>query len=278
MNLQKDEKPFCAILRIVIFICILAFAISPLIFVNNSILQFLGATLILVFGLYLNSKYLDKRPFSTYGLGISKTSFIHLSAGSVIGFLAVVSMLFIGNTTDILAVSEGVSVPHLRPLIFFAFKMLLVAILEETFFRGFLYTNIYYALKHTMITKTHAVIIAMVVSSALFGLAHLGTNQSSFISITLLSINGMVWCILFVITKNLGMSIGLHFAWNFTQMQVGFTMSGNKASNSFYSIENNGSDLLTGGEYGPEAGILGMFGFGIMLVFSLAYLKLTKTF
>ena len=96
------------------------------------------------------------------------------------------------------------------------------------------------------------------------------------LSIILLTINGMVWGIPFIMTKNLGLSIGQHMAWNFTQTQLGFTMSGNKALSSFYSIENNGSDLLTGGEYGPEAGILGLTGFFMMLLLPLIYLRLFK--
>ncbi|GAA4273982.1 hypothetical protein GCM10022258_32760 [Aquimarina gracilis] len=93
---------------------------------------------------------------------------------------------------------------------------------------------------------------------------------------TLLTINGIVWCIPFVITKNLGLSTGLHAAWNFSQTLFGFTMSGNKSINSLLSIENIGSDLFTGGDYGPESGLLGLIGFVIMLLISLTYLKIKK--
>ncbi|WP_034237546.1 CPBP family intramembrane glutamic endopeptidase [Aquimarina atlantica] len=247
----------------------------PLIMINNSYLQFFGAVLILIFGLYLNSKYLDKRDFSGYGLVFKKETFTHLCIGILIGFISVLFMFFIGKATGILLVSDAKSIPHIELLLLFALKMLLVGILEETFFRGYLFTTIYDGLLSGT-TKNQAFWISFVVSSALFGLAHISTSNASILSTIFLSINGMVWCIPFVITKNLGLSIGLHTAWNFTQTQIGFTMSGNKAIHSFYRIEDNGFALLTGGEYGPEAGVLGLIGFMFMLLLSLMYLRFTK--
>jgi membrane protease YdiL (CAAX protease family) len=262
--------------RILIFISALAFAISPLILLDNSYLQLFGALLVLIFGLYLNSKYLDKRDFSSYGLVFKKETFVHLLTGITIGVLSVVFMFFIGKVTGVLLVSETTSATSLQLSSLFALKMLLVGILEETFFRGYLFTNIYGGVKSKIITNQQAILIALLVSSVFFGLAHISTTNASIISTIFLSINGIVWCIPFVITKNLGLSIGQHMAWNFTQTQIGFTMSGNKTSNSFYRIENSGSDLLSGGEYGPEAGIIGLIGFTVMLLLSLTYLNLTR--
>ena len=142
-NLFINNNRLKALWRILIFIFVLMFAISPLLLVRNSYLQFFGALLMLIFGLYLNSKYLDKRDFSEYGLVYKKETFVHLLIGITIGFLSVVLMLFIGKTTGVLLVSETTSTPSLPQLSLFALKMLLVGILEETFFRGYLFTNIY---------------------------------------------------------------------------------------------------------------------------------------
>jgi membrane protease YdiL (CAAX protease family) len=262
--------------RILIFISLLSFSIAPLILIGNSYLQFIGATLILIFGLYLNAKYLDKRNINEYGLVFKKETLVHLVFGILIAIISVALMLLIGKITGILLVSEFLSMPEPMQVITFAFKMLLVAILEETFFRGYLFTNLYDGFKSKRLSKKKALLISLMLSSLFFGLAHFSNNDASILSIVLLTINGMVWCIPFIMTENLGLSIGLHMAWNFTQTQLGFTMSGNKAVNSFYEIENKGADLLTGGEYGPEAGILGLFGFVVMFLVSLAYLKLIK--
>ncbi len=172
--------------------------------------------------------------------------------------------------------SDFLSISKPSLLFPFAFKMLLVSFLEETFFRGYLFTNILEGFKSKKTSNKQAVLIALIISSLLFGLAHFSNNNASIISITLLMINGMVWCIPFILTKNLGLSIGLHLSWNFTQTQIGLTMSGNKALNSFYKIENTGPDLFTGGDYGPEGGILGLIGFVVMLITTLAYLRITN--
>ena len=263
----NNDNQIRAFWRILIFISFLLLAVLPLILIENSYFQFFGASLILIFGLYLNSKYLDKRGFSEYGLIFKKKTFTYLLIGVLIGFFSVILMVLIGKATGLLSVSDFLSIPKPTLVFLFAFKMLLVSILEETFFRGYLFTNIFEGIKSKKTSYKQAVLIALVISSLLFGLAHFSNNNASVISITLLTINGMVWCIPFILTKNLG---------NITQTQIGLTMSGNKALNSFYRIENTGPDLFTGGDYGPEAGILGLIGFAVMLLTTLAYLRITE--
>lgn len=269
---NKNRQIKC-IWRILIFVSLLFLAILPLFLIDNVYLQFFGAVSILIFGLYVNSKYLDKRKFSEYGLVLNKETFKNLLVGLTIGFSSVVLILVIGKSIGVLSVSSLLLIPKTSSLLLFSVKMLLISILEETFFRGYLFTNLYDGFNSKNLTKKQTLLISLILSSILFGLAHFSNNNASFFSITLLTFNGIVWCIPFIISKNLGLSIGLHTAWNFTQTQLGFTMSGNKSLNSLYKIENVGSDFFTGGEYGPEAGVLGFIGFVIMLLMSLLYLN-----
>ncbi|WP_123877561.1 CPBP family intramembrane glutamic endopeptidase [Flagellimonas maritima] len=272
----NDFKKLRFIWRVVIFICLLSLAIAPLTLINNTILQFFGAVVILIICLYLNSKYLDKRNFSDYGLVFKRETLTYCAIGVLIGSFSVIFIFLIGINTGILSASNMLTAPSSISLLSFALKMFLVAILEETFFRGYLFTSTNDAIKSKKVSAKKAVLTALVLSSVLFGLAHFNTSNVSIFSIVLLSINGMVWCIPFIMTKNLGMSIGLHTTWNFVQTQIGFTMSGNKAVRPLYNIENLGPDWLTGGAYGPEAGLLGLIGFLTMLLLSLAYLKLVR--
>ncbi|UII77650.1 CPBP family intramembrane metalloprotease [Flagellimonas sp. HMM57] len=257
--------------KIILFICLLSLAVSPIILIKNSLLQFFLAALVLLFGLYLNARYLDKRDFLEYGLVFKKETFFHFFFGVLIGSIAILLILWIGKVTGVLSISKRFPPPSMLSLLPFALKMILVGFLEETFFRGYLYTSIYDGF--TSKTKKQALLLGLILSSVLFGLAHFNTSNASLLSILFLSINGVIWCIPFILTKNLGLSIGMHAAWNFTQTAIGFTMSGNKASYSFYGIENNGLAIWSGGAYGPEAGILGLIGFMTMLLLSLAYLK-----
>ena len=250
----NDNDEIRTFWKILIFILFLSLAISPLIFINNSYYQFLGAVFLLIFGLYFNAKYLDKRDFREYGLVFKMGTFSNLLVGVLIGIFSVILMLLIGRVTRVLTISDLASLQW-SLLLLFAFKMFLVSTLEETFFRGYLYTTIYDGFKSKKRSKKKTFLISLLISSILFGVAHFNNNNASVQSIIFLTINGIVWCIPFAITKNLGLSIGLHFAWNFTQTFLGFTMSGNKAVNALYHIENHKSDFISGGEYGPEAGL-----------------------
>lgn len=257
----------------VIFICLLLTAASPLILIKNSTLQFLGATIILISGLYLNAKYLDKRPFSDYGLKFTRISFRYCMVGILIGAVSVCFILVVGNLTGTLSISRYPNNPDLIHLLLFVLKMIFVAIIEESLYRGYFFTNLYETFQSNTNFNNLALFGAVGISSILFGLAHFGNDNASIFSIGFLIINGIVWCIPFVITKNLGLSIGLHASWNFSQSFLGFTMSGNKAVNSLFDIKNIGSEILTGGEYGPEAGIFGLIGFMTMFLLTLIYLK-----
>lgn len=206
--------------RILLFISIVCIALLPLLLINNTTVQFLGATLILLFGLYLSSKYVDKRKFSEYGLVLSKQAFKNLFGGFLIGCSSVVLMLFVGKTIGIITISDTILMINSKMIFLFAIKMFLVSILEETFFRGYLFTNFYDGFKSNKISKKQAIFISLILSSALFGVAHFSTNNASVLSLTMLTINGIVWCIPFIITKNLGVSIGLHMAWNFRPYRI----------------------------------------------------------
>ena len=62
----------------------------------------------------------------------------------------------------------------------------------------------------------------------------------------------------YVLTGRLALPMGLHIAWNFFEGNVfGLPVSGvETVGATFVSIEQSGPLLLTGGAFGPEAGVL----------------------
>ncbi|MGD1894864.1 MAG: lysostaphin resistance A-like protein [Cyclobacteriaceae bacterium] len=271
--IYSSDRRIRFVWRILIFASLLLLSLAPLLLINNSTLQFFGAAVVLMIGLYFNARYLDKRDFSAYGLKLHRQTFVYLVVGILIGLLTVALLLGIGKLTETLSITKSSPSPELASALLFGCKMLLVAIIEETLYRGYLFSNLYESLPSKSLSKSSALILAVGLSSALFGLAHFGNDSASIRSMSLLTINGVVWCIPFILTNNLGLSIGLHAAWNFAQSLVGFTMSGNQAAHSFFTIENVGSVIWTGGEYGPDAGLLGLIGFLIMLFLSLVFIR-----
>ncbi len=62
----------------------------------------------------------------------------------------------------------------------------------------------------------------------------------------------------FIRTEKLWLPIGLHFSWNFFQGFVfGFPVSGYVIV-GFFETTISGSELWTGGSYGPEGGLIGI--------------------
>lgn len=270
---RAQDNRLKTIWRMLLFLAMVILLVLPLTLFRQTILQFFGATIVLVAALYLSAQYLDKRPFSAYGLVPLRLTLTQIPMGLFIGSLAVLTVLFTGYVTGAFMIARNPLGIDVHLLILFAVKMLFVSVIEESFFRGYLVINLSESFSGLFSHKNGGLITALVLSSCLFGLAHAGNYHASWLSISFLAINGMVWCVPFLRTGNLGLSIGMHWSWNFTQSMLGLTMSGNEANQAFFIVSDQGSSLVTGGPYGPEAGLLGLLGYAAMLGLFWGYLR-----
>lgn len=97
----------------------------------------------------------------------------------------------------------------------------------------------------------------VIISSAVFGLLHLGNPNATWISTAGIFIAGLYLAYAYVRTKQLWLSIGLHLGWNFFEGVVfGFPVSGIEDIYKLIRIQVHGPELWTGGAFGPEAGLL----------------------
>ena len=60
----------------------------------------------------------------------------------------------------------------------------------------------------------------------------------------------------FLRSHDLWLPIGLHFGWNWTLPMVGVNLSGFTMGMTGYSMHWKVAEIWSGGEYGPEAGVL----------------------
>lgn len=125
----------------------------------------------------------------------------------------------------------------------------LAGILEELLFRGYLFRL------SSRIIGTWG---ALIFTSALFGLAHLGNKGATLSSgIAIMLEAGVLLGSAYVVTQRLWFPIGLHIAWNFTEGSVfGMQVSGNSTSSGLIHGSLTGSNLMTGGAFGPESSIV----------------------
>lgn len=138
-------------------------------------------------------------------------------------------------------------------------SQLLVAAGEEMSFRGYILKN--------LMDET-GIKIGISLSSFMFAAIHIPSFIYYGLDISrgalAFIVVGLLGAIASIIYLNYGLrsAIAFHFAWNFLQYNV-FNLSENHQG--IMEISLLGQNLLTGGSYGPEAGILGF----IIVLFAL---------
>ena len=134
---------------------------------------------------------------------------------------------------------------------FAALLLLADAAIEELLFRGVLFR---------LIEEWAGTWIALVISATLFGLAHAANPGATWFSSLAVALEaGVLLGAAFVVTRNLWFPIGLHFAWNFFEGPVyGSQVSGHQFLTSAFTSQISGPTLLTGGRFGPEAGLFAL--------------------
>jgi hypothetical protein len=98
---------------------------------------------------------------------------------------------------------------------------------------------------------------AVAVSSACFGLVHLGNPHHTLISTVNTMLVGIPFSIAYLRTRSLWMPVGMHFTWNYLQgFVLGLPVSGLTLSPSVLHAQIHDAARLTGSDYGPEGGLL----------------------
>ena len=133
---------------------------------------------------------------------------------------------------------------------------IVVAVSEELLARGDQTLNLSEGLRP--LGRRQAVLCAWLLSSLSFGALHFFNPNSTWMSTAYLVIYGLLLGVGYILTGELAISIGLHFAWNYVQGAVfGFPVSGRSlAGVSILVTQERGPDLWTGGAFGPEAGLV----------------------
>nr|WP_283937679.1 CPBP family intramembrane glutamic endopeptidase [Sphingomonas hankyongi] len=122
------------------------------------------------------------------------------------------------------------------------------AVFEEIFFRGILFR---------WIEDFGGSWAALIVTSALFGLAHIVNPGATWFSSFAVAMEaGLLLGGAYMLTRSLWMPIGLHAAWNFTQGFIFDVPVSGIDQQGLVQAKLSGPELLSGGAFGLEASVI----------------------
>jgi membrane protease YdiL (CAAX protease family) len=189
---------------------------------------------------------LEGRRFRDLGLSFARGWLLQTAVGMAWGAGVVSSTALLLVVSRAAAVSPSASRSLSRFLFLSAF-LLFSSAFEELTFRG-------YALQRA--ADALGPVLAALISSALFGWAHLANPQATLFSAVNTALAGLVLAIARLRSRALWMPIGLHFAWNFFLGPVfSFPVSGYSFSPSHVSALAAGPLWFSGAAYGPEGSV-----------------------
>ena len=214
----------------------------------------------IVLGIVLAARWIDKRPLADYGIRFDRAWWGSLGAGLALG--AVLMTMIFGAERAMEWVVVGQGRVALFAMSFTVVKVLCVGVYEEVVARGYLLRN-----------------IGVIGSSLVFAALHAFNDNASIVSTIGLFMNGLLFAAAVLVTGRLSASIGLHIAWNLCEGLVfGFPVSGDKEAASLIAIIQHGPDVVTGGAFGPEAGLISVAAslLGVAVLYSARAAVLSK--
>jgi len=203
---------------------------------------------------YFFRRYVDNKSLQSFGLNLN-SSVLKIFLGMIWGAILITIVfdinIFLGNLAAKSYAWKSCSSSQI--FLFLggsAFYLLVSAFMEELIFRGYILQNLVESLN---------IYLAVGISSLVFAIVHIinaGFNPLGVFNIFLF---GVTLSLFYLHSRNLWIPIGLHFAWNFCQINIfGFPIYG-FISQSLIELEIGGPKYLTGGNFGPEASILSTF-------------------
>jgi membrane protease YdiL (CAAX protease family) len=122
------------------------------------------------------------------------------------------------------------------------------AVAEEIIFRAILFR---------WIEELAGSWIALVVSSALFGLSHMDNPNADIVSTVGIALEGGILLGgAYMLTRRLWLPMGVHAGWNVTQGEVFNVPVSGRHSHGLVDATLQGPVLLTGGDFGLEASVI----------------------
>ncbi|PKM95908.1 MAG: CPBP family intramembrane metalloprotease domain-containing protein [Firmicutes bacterium HGW-Firmicutes-1] len=193
-------------------------------------------------------KVFDKKPYSFIGITSIKEGYKQLIIGMFMGIISISFVFVILLMMGDIKLENSLIEPNINPSIVYYFVLFIfVGISEELFSRGYCMT---------VLKQTNKRWIVLLLPAFVFSVLHINNPNIEFIGLLNIFLIGLLFAYMFIRTCSIWMPIGYHITWNFFQGNVyGFEVSGLEVE-SIYNGKLVTSNLLNGGLFGPEGGLL----------------------
>lgn len=251
---EPKRARFGFLLRVGVFAVVtaLAFYASAVIIYGVIGNQFVTATMstfaAAAIGTAISLRIYERARLEDVGLGWNAASQRNLAIGLIGGAGAAIAVTLV---PVLVRAADLVSVPGARTrfgsLFLASILLLFGAIGEEMMFRGYGF--------QVLAAETGAFATILPVS-VLFSLMHASNPSVNLLAF----INTFLWGVAlgfsFLRSGDLWLPIGLHYGWNEALPLAGATLSGLKMEVTGYALHWRVGAIWSGGEYGPEGGLL----------------------
>jgi uncharacterized protein len=252
----------------------------PVVYAN---LVEVGALVLLVAVLlWLAARWLDHRPIVDYGFHLGRAWWLDLGFGLALGAALLAGVYALALAMGWLTVTDTLARPPGQPFVaaILADVLLVVGIAcwEQTVYRGYLIKNLAEGLAGSVLRARWAAVIAVLLPAIAFGLGHANNPDATTVSTVNTMIFGVLFGAAYVLTGELALALGLHFAWDFVQ-GFGFGRSGDATNLGAFLVTGEGDPaarLWTGWPYTVEGGLLGTVAFVLGFVLIAAWVRFRR--
>lgn len=215
---------------------------------------------------------IDKHSFEYIGLK-KENIFKNYGIGFLVGFIMFSSVFVLEIITGCLKFDNfnTFNILSIILLILFFIGFIIQSASEEIICRGFFLNNI---------KSQHGVLLGLIISSVLFSLMHIFNGGFSIIPLINIFLVGIFFGLYYLSTKNLWGVCAAHGIWNFAQGNIyGIKVSGISLGNSIInSLQVEGRELLNGGKFGAEGGLITTIVLVVSILILLLYMKKKKIY
>jgi membrane protease YdiL (CAAX protease family) len=253
-----------------IFCCIPFLLIAQFDFVNEKILGPLGSNIVseaVIVFVVISALMMVMKVFKQYDFDdvfiVSRNVFSGFAKGTLMG----IALLCLCSLLALLSGNVSFTLGKMTVFIFLGYLVfyILVGIFEEFLFRTF---------PLLVFGERYPIPLAVLLTSILFGLAHIGNPGFTLIAMVNITLAGALFSVLILVKRNVYWAIGFHFGWNFTQgTLLGYKVSGTEGSGILVA-KPMGSTYLSGGSFGIESSIYCTIAMLILIAFLLIRYKI----